>query len=117
MSKRKAILMLLGLGLVVIPLLAAGHNIVLTWTPPSDAVAGETYTVYRGVGACAGNPTMSSLAAAISASTYTDTAVTAGSTYCYYVESVVGAQSSVPSNTAGATVPIYAPTGLTVTAN
>jgi hypothetical protein len=47
---------------------------------------------------------------------YVDATVTAG-TYSYYAVNVNGTQTSPASNIASASLPLPAPTGLTVTAN
>lgn len=82
-----------------------GHSAVLTWTAPSDAVAGSTYNVYRANAVCPTTgitgPTWTKITPiSISALTYTDSTITAGS-WCYYVTQVQGGVEGNPSTTAG----------------
>lgn len=80
------------------------HNVALTWTEASCPTC--TFNVYRGLatGVCSGAPTP--YAMGIPTPSYTDTAVTAGTTYFYAVSAVKGgesacsaeAQTSVPSS-------------------
>jgi len=77
----------------------------LTWSAPStsaDPVAG--YNIYRSP---SGASTFQLLNSAVNTgTTYTDTTVTAGQSYDYYVESADSSGNlSVPSNTATVAIP------------
>lgn len=84
---------------------AAAYSVDLNWSAPSsssDPVAG--YKIYRSSN---GGSTYQLLNSSVdSATTYTDTTVTSGASYAYYVASVdsLGNQSA-PSNTWTATIP------------
>lgn len=90
--------------LIVGPLFAAGHSAALSWTAPSDATSGTTYTIYRAAEACPAAPdtNFSLLTSGVTTTSYTDSTVTVG-TWCYYVEQVQNSTSSAPSNLAGGT--------------
>jgi fibronectin type 3 domain-containing protein len=90
------------------------HSITLAWIASIDSVAG--YNVYRGTSA--GTETSTKInPSLVSALTYVDTNVVAGTTYFYKVTSVnfAGAESA-SSAEASATVPFAPPTGLTAKA-
>jgi fibronectin type 3 domain-containing protein len=90
---------------------ATAHSVTLTWTAPSDAISSSTYNEYRLTGACPSTATgFTQLATANTTTTYVDTAVTAGTEYCYYVTQVQSSDESAPSNTVSATVRPFAPT-------
>ena len=75
----------------------ATGKVDVTWSPSTDAVGVAGYTVRRGGDAVATVP---------SGTSYTDTAVTAGSTYTYTVQAFDAAgNSSAESASASATVP------------
>ena len=75
---------------------AAAAQVNLTW----NAVSGATsYDLYRSTD----NSTWRVLATGVTATTYADSAVTAGVTYYYYVESTQAAGNSGGSNTVSAT--------------
>jgi hypothetical protein len=83
---------------------STSHQVVLTWNAPtssSDPVAG--YDIYRSTGSGAAQLVNSSIE---TQTTYTDTSVTSGTTYTYYVTSVdqSGVQST-PSNSVSVSVP------------
>jgi hypothetical protein len=83
---------------------SASHQIVLTWNAPTgsgDPIAG--YDIYRSTGSGSAQLINSSID---SQTTYTDTSVTSGTTYTYYVTSVdqSGVQST-PSNSVTVSVP------------
>lgn len=83
---------------------SASHQIVLTWNAPTgsgDPIAG--YDIYRSTGSGSAQLVNSSID---SQTTYTDTSVTSGTTYTYYVTSVdqSGVQST-PSNSVTVSVP------------
>ena len=92
---------LTGTGIVAGP----AYEVILNWDPPTtsaDPVAG--YNVYRST---SGASLYSQLnTSAITATTYTDTAVQDGQNYDYIVESVdASAVTSAPSNTTTAAIP------------
>jgi fibronectin type 3 domain-containing protein len=97
---------------------AATHSVALNWTASSDAAANPTlaYNVYRLVGACpSGSPTgFTKVASSVTTVSYTDTAVSVGNTYCYYVTSVLNGLESVPSNAVAAVILPAAPSSVTV---
>jgi fibronectin type 3 domain-containing protein len=78
-------------------------QINLTWSPATDNVGVTSYRVYRcsGVG-CTPN---SSVASGITGTSYSNTGLTANTSYSYYVTAfdAAGNQSNPPSNTASAT--------------
>ena len=96
---------------------AAGVNqVVLNWM---GSLGAASYNVYRGTSS--GGESGTAIATGITATTYTDTAVTPGTTYFYYVKAVNGAGGiSAPSNEASATptgaIPA-APTSLAASAS
>jgi hypothetical protein len=106
-------------------LLSAGlalgqHSVGLSWTASTDAAGNPTltYALYRQAHAtpCPAAGTGYSVVTSLITSTatsYTDTTVSAGA-YCYYLEAVLNGASSVPSNTVAATVPVAPPSGLTI---
>jgi Viral BACON domain len=82
------------------------HAVQLSWTIPPTPPGLDGYNVYRyaaGAG-CAGSVTElnSSL---ITATTFADTTVQSGSTYCYYSTASTAGVESAPSNTFSVTVP------------
>ena len=95
----------------------------LTWTAPT-VVTGTTisgYSVYRTI---TGSTSYTLLnATPVTATTYADTTISAGTSYQYYIETVAtisgvtGSVDSVPSNVITLVVPTLppAPTGLTGT--
>lgn len=98
---------------------APAHKVVLTWTASADAAAETlTYSVYRATGACSSTVTPAALSGAslLTETTYTDTAVAGGTSYCYDVVAVNAAGAvSAPSNEVTAAVPLAAPSALSVT--
>ena len=83
------------------------HSTTLTWNAStSTGVTG--YNVYRFVGACSPTVTFVKLTATpITALTYTDTAVTAGVTYCYTVTAVSPGGESSNAGTWQVVTPIF----------
>lgn len=74
----------------VVTLTGSGqHNVLLNWG--ASSTSGVTYSVFRGT--TAGGEGTTPIASGISALTYTDTNVTAGTTYFYTVEAVNAAGS------------------------
>lgn len=126
MKKTLGSLILTLVGMLLSSAVAFGaHNVVLTWTPSADGTANPAlaYKICRGTatGAEASTPINASPVAAACSSTttctYTDTSVSAASTYFYTVKALLNGVSSVPSNEASCTVPLAAPTGLAGNAN
>lgn len=89
------------------------HNATLTWTDTLNPT-GTTYSVYRATGLCSGSPVFSKIASAIAVKTYVDNTVTPGN-YCYQATATYSGMESGPSNSALATIPSFAPTGLSIT--
>ena len=98
---------------------ATAAKVVLTWAAPgSDGGSALTaYTLYRGTGnACTGLSVLQS-GLPTTGTTYTDSSVTGGTTYCYQVSASNSAGEGVKSGSTVVTaVTVGAPTGLTVTA-
>ncbi len=115
----------LALGLFLMAASAmAQHSVTLKYTASTDSTSTNpgSVTVYRAAANCPasgiGNLTYIKVTTSAPAGgPYNDTTVTAGTTYCYYLTAVISGQESGPSSTAGVTVLIYAPTGLTATSN
>lgn len=111
--------------LIAQPAWAAGHTVVLTWTPSIDGAANPTsgYNAYKGT--APGSESSTSLNTSPitpgctnnTNCTYTDGSVTAGQTYYYVVTFKVGSLESAKSNEALAAVPVAPASGLTATAN
>ena len=83
----------------------AQHSVSLTWTASTDAAANPSlaYNVYR-------SPTCTGAFAKLNASplgatSYLDTAVLPGASYCYQVTSVLSGAESAPSNQAAVLIP------------
>lgn len=89
------------------------HKVLVTWTDTVNP-SGTTYNVYRASAACATNPTLTKLASGLTVMTYTDSAVTNGSTYCYAVTAVGPGGESADSNEASAAI-IAPPSAVTIT--
>lgn len=79
----------------------AQHTVALSWA--ASATSGATYNVYRQQ-ACSGNFAKLN-ASAVTANSYTDSAVAGGETYCYQVTAVSGGLESAPTSSASATIP------------
>ena len=98
---------------------ATAAKVVLTWAVPgSDGGSALTaYTLYRGTGnACTGLSVLRS-GLSTTGTTYTDSSVTGGTTYCYQVSASNSAGEGAKSGSAVVTaVAVGAPTGLRVTA-
>jgi hypothetical protein len=101
---------------VVVVQSGGGHNVVVTWAASPDAAAnpGITYNGYRAVSAC---PPPSGVSftkidsTAAGALTFTDTAVTVATTYCYEITAVLNGLESAPSPQAQAVIPLAPPQG------
>lgn len=94
---------------------AQSHSVTLNWV--ASTTPGVTYNVYKLTGACpAGTPTGFAIinSSPITALTYSDTAVVAGATYCYYGTAVLNGAESGPSNTAAGAVPPFPQTMFSV---
>jgi cellulose 1,4-beta-cellobiosidase len=90
----------------------------LTWGQPTAGCGGGTnqtctYNILRGTTSGGETP----LASGVTTLSYTDTTVTAGSTYYYEVSATNGIGTGPVSNEVKAVIPVppSAPTGLTVT--
>jgi hypothetical protein len=112
-------LLLLALFLTIPTFAHAQHQVTLNWVASTDSTAATpgTVTVYRAAAACpaSGIGTLTYTALSTTAPAggpYTDTAVTSGSTYCYYVTATIGGATSGPSNTVSGTIPVGAPSSL-----
>ena len=108
-------LLLIGfLLLSALPAWAASNT--LTWTDNSTNEA--NFNIERKAEACAGTvPFAALVTVGLNVTTYTDSAVTEGATYCYRLNASNSAGVSAYSNTASRTVPFSvpaAPTGLGV---
>jgi fibronectin type 3 domain-containing protein len=92
------------------------HVVTLTWQASVGSVP-ITYNIYRG--SAAGTEGNTPIATGISGTSYSDTALTNGSTYFYFVTAVNSLGTSGASNEASATpvapAPPSVPTGLTAT--
>lgn len=96
------------------------HSVTLNWTASADVSSTNpvTYNVLRAAaisGSCTG-VAYTSLATGLTTTTYKDTTVVGGTTYCYEVEAE-GSNSAVSVNnpTVAAAVPPFPVTGLTQT--
>ena len=92
------------------------HSVSLTITEAdSSATNPGTATIYRASGSCpasgvpSGATALSSTVSVPGTGTYTDTSVTAGSTYCYYATVKVGGAVSPNSNTFQGAITIAVP--------
>jgi cellulose 1,4-beta-cellobiosidase len=88
----------------------SGSSIVISWTAVSNATG---YSVYRGT--TSGGEGTTAIGTSTTTS-YTDSSVTAGTTYYYTVKATSSTSASGASNEANATTIPSAPTGLTATA-
>jgi beta-glucanase (GH16 family) len=102
---------------------ASSSQINLSWTATTSSCSGITYNVFRsttsGFTAGSGNE----IASGVTTTTYSNTGLTASTTYYYLVEAVDSGGTSGPSNQATATTPAptcaaapTAPSGLGATA-
>jgi RHS repeat-associated protein len=90
---------------------AGANQVTLSWT----ASAGQTsYNVYRGT--TAGGESTTPIATGVTGITYTNTGLTAGTSYYYQVMAVNSVGGSGASNEANATPTLPAPTGLLASA-
>ena len=100
MNNRIVATALFFLALVATPAMAQ-HTVALSWI--ASATSGATYNVYRQQ-ACSGNFTQIN-GSAVSTTTFTDSAVAPGATYCYQVTAVSTGGESTPTSPAPATIP------------
>ncbi|MGO9230350.1 MAG: SBBP repeat-containing protein, partial [Bryobacteraceae bacterium] len=94
---------------------AGSGSVALSWTAPSGATS---YSVYRGTSA--GGESTTAIATGITATAYSDTGLTNGTTYYYKVAAVnSGGTSALSAETSATPEPSApsAPTGLTATAS
>jgi hypothetical protein len=105
---------LLALIFFAVPALAqTAKKVVITWSDTSNPT-GTTYNIYRASAACSTNPTLTKLnTAPITTQTYTDTTVTAGTTYCYAGTAVGPGGESAQSNEAPAVI-LAPPNAITI---
>lgn len=93
---------------LLLSLAHAQHSVTLNWTAPAGCDATCSYVAYRLNALCPLTITDVSTWSAlpvVSSTQAIDTAVTAGSNYCYVVETLRGGMNSVPSNAVDATIP------------
>ena len=76
------------------------HSVVLQWV--ASVTPGVTYDAYRSDG-CSGSYMKQT--SGITTTTWTDTVVTSGKTYCYVTTAVNASGESMDSNSAMATIP------------
>ncbi|MBW6513277.1 MAG: choice-of-anchor D domain-containing protein [Candidatus Syntrophosphaera sp.] len=81
---------------------ASHQSVLLTWSAPASGVP-SSYKIFRN----------SSLLTTVTSLSYTDLAVTNGTTYSYYLKAVYPEGESDPSETVTATPNMYPPTNLT----
>jgi hypothetical protein len=94
-------------------------SVALNWTNAPSNPAGTLTNAYRASGACGttGQTFTKLNTTGITGTTYADSGVARGQTYCYRVTATNGAQESAPSTTADAAIPLAAPSGVTITVN
>lgn len=80
----------------------AQHSVILTWTA-SNSSGITAYNVYRSISPGAGYAKIGSSSSTVLS--YSDIGVAAGATYYYVVTALAGANESVYSNQASATIP------------
>jgi hypothetical protein len=78
----------------------AQHTVALSWT--ASTTSGVTYNVYRQQ-ACSGNFAQINTSS-VTVTTYVDSAVAPGETYCYQVTALLSGVESTASNPAPATI-------------
>jgi hypothetical protein len=105
------ILLLIALMFFASSTFGQNHQIVTTWTAsPTTGVLG--YNMYKLTGVCPTNPTLAAFGPKLASTTatvltYTDIAVTSGTTYCYVVTAFTNGGESGFAGTWQATVPIF----------
>lgn len=83
---------------------ATSRGVLLTWSAPVPTAAMPSIATAYGVmrGPCGAETPLFTVG---NVTTYTDTSVVAGQTYCYFVFAISGAIVSVPSNEISVTIP------------
>lgn len=106
---------------LAMPIMASAHSVTLGFTKSTDdtGATGQGYTTWRQSGTCPASVTTTAGFTSLNSTlftvaSYTDSTVIPGN-YCYIVTFTAAAATSVPSNTAGATILPAAPTNVTVT--
>jgi len=97
---------------------ASGSQVNLSWTASSSSCS-VTYNVFRSTTSGFTPSGSNQIASGVATTSYSDTGLTAGTTYYYVVEGTNSGGTSGPSNQASATTPCSTPTapsGLTATA-
>lgn len=84
--------------------LSAQHSASLTWEDNLNP-DGTTYNVYKASGTCLTGNTPTLIASDLTTLAYTDTTVTAGGSYCYYVTASGSGEESGPSSMVDAQIP------------
>jgi predicted phage tail protein len=91
---------------------AQTDSITLTWTAPTTGGVVQNYEIFRSLTSTVSTTTVYASVAAPT-TTYTDTAVTEGTTYWYEIEACNGSgstlQCSAPTAAVSATVPFQVP--------
>lgn len=100
MKKLLAVLLLSGLSFA--------HSVTLTW--PAASTGATFYNVYRATGSCSGQFTLMGQVPGsqlwfINGSNPDNTPLVEGTTYCYYVATVLNGAESSPSVTFVGTIP------------
>lgn len=83
------------------------HSVTLTWVAPTTGDAPTSYNVKRAL--VSGGPYATIGSTAAPTVTFTDTAVSAGTTYFYVVTAANSAGESGPSNEVSAAIPLAPP--------
>jgi hypothetical protein len=108
---KRALLLISAFLILAIGTQAQTHQAILSWTAsPTTGVTG--YNVYKITGVCPVNPTLGAFGPKLSSTTatvlsYTDTAITPGTTYCYVVTAFTAGGESNFSGSLQATVPVF----------
>ncbi len=103
--KKNLILVCVLLLAMAFPILSQAASAVVAWDAPTGTITG--YNIYRST--TSGVFTAKLNAAPITALTYTDTTVVAGTTYFYVVRAVNGTGESPNSNQITVVVPVALP--------
>jgi len=102
--------------------LTTTHQVNLVWTLSSDdtttncpTITSCAQSVYRAAGTCSSTTTFTTALTTLSSSatTYIDTSVVVGQSYCYAVSFTANGTESSKSNQASAVVIPFSPTGFT----
>lgn len=107
--KKLLLVAVLGL-LAALPARAQSHQVALSWAA-SSATSITGYNVYRLAGNCPASVNLSLFtkltSTPVTTTSFTDTNVTAGSTYCYAATTVASGGESGANGTLQATIPIF----------